>query len=579
MKEIIKTAIFVILAAVLIAVAMRSHSPISDFQPEEMVGKALFPQFTDPLGIKSLEIVRFDAAGERNDFRVVEVNGIWSIPSHDNYPADAKDQMGKVAEALTDLNVLEIIQPDESGIDSTAFQTLYGVVDPTSDGASLAEGIGTKITLGGANNETFVNLIIGKEAALTAKSQDRDMMGDSDSGKTSLRYARIAGQSPVYVVKIDPSQFSTNFDQWIEKNLLDISTLDIKEFFLDEYSFSVEFVLTNAGIKQDTKYSFIGDITLSYDGSAIRAEKWSLVRWMVFEGRNLEYKERQIEADKELDTEMLDSMVSALNDLKIVSVLKKPARLASVLREGKTFENIELDAALQESMQETGFYSVEVGDLKGGTQKTNVRLLSNEGDLQLRLKNGIVYNLRFGDLTGSESEITPNESSDGSSVAAPIMGVNRYLFITAEFEPAMIPPPELKPVPEIPGEGEAEVLESLRQQKETIEKANQREQERYNSAIESGKKRAAELSERFADWYYVIAEDIYKKIHLTQANIFREKKLDGNTPEDSDAPFGDMNLPFDLPALPAGNNLPETSVPEPLVIESDAKSDTVDTEE
>ena len=541
MNETAKTLIFVLLAAALIAGAVLSRPTLIEFQAEEMVGKPLFPQFTDPLGIKSLEIVKLDVAGERNEFRIVEINGIWSIPSHDNYPADAKDQMGKVAEALTDLKVLEVIQPEESRTDSTAFQTQYGVIDPTTENASLGEGVGIKITLGGSNDATLVNLIIGKEVALSKKSQD--MMDESGS---NLRYVRIAGQSPIYVISIDPSQFTTSFDQWIEKNLLDISTLDIKEIFVDEYSFSVEFILTNTGLRTEPRASFVGDITLLYDGMAIGADKWSLARWMMFEGQNLEYKEQKLDSSKELDTEMLDSMVSALNDLKIVSVQKKPEKLAVTLREGKPFENIELDTAMQESMQATGFYLVQLPDLKQDTQKTKVQLLSNEGDIQLRLKNGIIYHLRFGDLTGTESEIAAENSLDST----PVMGVNRYLFITAEFDSAIIPPPELKPVPEIPTEGEANEQEELKQAREIVEKMNQREQERYDTEIESGKNRATELSNRFADWYYVIAEDVYKKIHLTEANVFRTKTSDNESTGTNIEGMIDLPNILDLPELP-----------------------------
>ena len=426
MNETAKTSIFLLLAAALVAGAMYSRPAAPEFKAEEMVGKSLFPQFTDPLAIKSLEIVKLDAAGERSDFRIAEVNGIWSIPSHDNYPADAKDQMGKVAEALTDLMVLEVIQPEGTGIDSIAFQTQYGVIDPASENASLGEGIGTKITLGGANNETFVNLIIGKEAAGRRQPQDK-----MDEGGTNLRYVRIANQSPVYVINVDSSQFSTNFDQWIEKNLLDISTFDIKEIFVDEYSFSIELTLTNFGLQERPKASFIGDITLAYDGSAVGAAKWLLTRWMTFEGQNLDYKERQPEPGKELDTGTLDSMVSALGDLKIVSVLKKPAALASALREGTPFENIQMTSLMQESMQKTGFWLVELPDLKGDTQKTKVQLLSNEGDIQLRLKDGIVYNLRFGDLTGTESEFSGDDNDSFDLHSQTEMLANRYLFITA----------------------------------------------------------------------------------------------------------------------------------------------------
>ena len=548
MNETVKTSIFILLAAALIAGAVMSRPKIADFKPEEMVGQSLFPQFTDPLAIKSLEIVKLDALGERSGFRIVEVNGIWSIPSHDNYPADAKDQMGRVAEALTDLTVLEVIQPEESDMDAITFQTQYGVTDPASDSASLGEGVGTKITLGGANNETLVNLIVGKAVA---RRQSEDSMDDGGN----LRYVRIANQAPVYIVSVDPGQFSTNFDQWIEKNLLDISTFDIKEIFVDMYSFSVEYALTSQGLQAIPRDSFVGDITLGYDGSAVGADKWSLVRWMMFESRNTEYNERQLEPEKELDTETLDSMVSALNDLKIVSVLKKPAGLASALREGTTFEDIKPDGAMQDSMQETGFWLVELPDIKGDTPQTKTQLLSNQGDIQLRLKNGIVYNLRFGDLTGTESELAAEEDSLDSM---PTMGVNRYLFITAEFEPAMIPLPELRDIPEIPAEGEEEELGQLKQEKEMAERINQREQERYDAEIEQGKSRAAELSDRFADWYYVIAEDVYKKIHLSESNVFRVKAQGPTIPAwDGGIPgLPDLDLPppvsvDHLPDLPA----------------------------
>ena len=200
-------------------------------------------------------------------------------------------------------------------------------------------------------------------------------------------------------------------------------------------------------------------------------------------------------------------------------------------------ETIELNAAMQGSMQETGFWLGEMLDLKGDTQQTKAQLLSNEGDLQLRLKDGVVYHLRFGDLTGTESEI----ASEGSPDSAPVMGVNRYLFITAEFDSAIIPPPEWRAVPEIPEDGEAEELEQLTQEKEVAERANQREQERYDAEIESGQKRAAELSDRFADWYYVISEDVYKKIHLTEANVFRIK---------SEVPDFGIDLDGGIPGLP-----------------------------
>ena len=558
MNEAAKTLIFFVLAAALVAGAFYSQPKLDEFEANSMVGQQLFPQFTDPLAVKSLEIVKFDVGGERNDFRITEVNGTWSIPSHDNYPADAKDQMGRVAEALTSLIVLEVIQPEESGVDSIAFQTQYGVVDPTSDNTLIADAVGAKITLTGANSETLVNLIIGKKAS---GRQSQDLMGRDEA---SLRYVRIANQSPVYVIDIDPSQFTTNFDQWIEKNLLDTSTFDIKEIFVDEYSFSVELAMTNFGMREVRKLSPVGDMTFGYDGAAVGADKWSLVKWLAFEEQNRNYKEKQLESDKELNTDTLNSMVSALGDLKIVNVLKKPVVLAAALREGKPFDNIVTTSqesvleTMMDSMQETGFWLVGMQDIRGGdSQQSKIQLLSNDGDIQLRLKNGIIYNFRFGDLTGTGSEVPLGQfDSPDAMESTTKMVPNRYLFITAEFDPAFIPLPELKPVPEIPEEVEA------------IEKSNQREQERYDAAIASGKKRASELSDRFADWYYVISEDVYKNIHLTEVNVFRFKTPDNESSWGGTILDG-MDLSDILSTPPSPDNLRELPRIETLEIPAD----------
>jgi hypothetical protein len=534
MNEATKTLVFVILAALLAGAAVLSRPVIQEVKVEEMVGKPLFPKFTDPLGVKTLEIIKHNAGGDRDDFKIAEVGGVWSIPSHDNYPADAKDQMGKVAEALVDLTVLDVVA---SQSDAQTLQTMYGVIDPTSENASLGEGVGLKVALGGVNNEPLVDLIIGK--VVESGTAVNDPASENDTAK--LRYVRVAGQSPIYVAKIDPSRFSTSFDQWIEKNLLDISTLDVKQVYVDMYSFSVEVGLTQDGLQESLAPTFLGDMTLAYNGSGSGAEKWNLNRWMGFRGQNYEYYERKLDGSRELNTDTLDSMISALNDLKIVSVTRKPTELALALREGKPFEKIKMDA----SMKKSGFYLVEIPDLKLDPAKSLLKLLSNEGDIQLRMKDGIRYNLRFGALTGTESEVTA-DNKDSEDEAKPDMGQNRYLFVTAEFDPAMIPQPEVKPVPEIPTEGKPEEIDNFKKEKEAVEKENQREKERYDAEIESGKKRVEKLSARFADWYYVIPEDVYKKIHLTENNLFRDKKPGDVPPAELMTPPAET--PVEIPA-------------------------------
>ena len=44
----------------------------------------------------------------------------------------------------------------------------------------------------------------------------------------------------------------------------------------------------------------------------------------------------------------------------------------------------------------------------------------------------------------------------------------------------------------------------------------------YNLKKKKAEAKVAELNTRFRDWYYIISEDTYKKIHLGRTDIIRE---------------------------------------------------------
>ena len=102
MNENRKTFVYLAMAAAALLLAWepwRQTSSASNVPSE--VGKKLFPDFNDPLAPKSLEIVKFDEdTATIRPFKVAQVNGLWSIPSHSNYPADAREHMAAAATAL-----------------------------------------------------------------------------------------------------------------------------------------------------------------------------------------------------------------------------------------------------------------------------------------------------------------------------------------------------------------------------------------------------------------------------------------------------------------------------------------------
>ena len=89
---------------------MVSNRPAATPAAQNVHNQPLYPDFKDPQKVASLEVVKFDEArGEVHPFTVAQIKHAgkgpvrWSIPSHDDYPADAKDQVATAATALMGL--------------------------------------------------------------------------------------------------------------------------------------------------------------------------------------------------------------------------------------------------------------------------------------------------------------------------------------------------------------------------------------------------------------------------------------------------------------------------------------------
>ncbi len=156
MNENAKTLIFVAAAGVVVLAAVLTAPSMSVSSPEFVRNQPLYPDFEDPLAVKSLEIVEYDdQRGAVHPFQVaqVDVKGKtrWSIPSHDDYPADAKDQVALAAAGLMGLKVIEMVSNDQGD------QREYGVVDPNPDKPpTLGEtGVGTRVVMKDENGKAL----------------------------------------------------------------------------------------------------------------------------------------------------------------------------------------------------------------------------------------------------------------------------------------------------------------------------------------------------------------------------------------------------------------------------------------
>lgn len=523
MNENAKTLTFVGVAAAVVVLALIARPSLPVSSPEDVRNKPLYADFTDPLSVTDLEIVEFDdQRSEPHPFQVtqVEVKGKtrWSIPSHDNYPADAKDQVASVAAGLMGLNILEKVSDDLGD------QREYGVIDPSKLKGGET-GVGTKVVMRGKDGKDLLALVIGKEVP----------------GRPGLRYVRKVGESPIYVVEAKTNKLTTKFENWIERNLLGINSFDIKRLWIRDHSVDA---MQSALIQR-------GEMQIEYNDQG--EPKWKLLEDKKFTTSADKPGEGQwvpvpLPDDEELNGSRLDTLKTALDDLKIVDVTRKPAGLSTDLKAAADFTN---QREAVESLARKGFFVAEL-------TKGQVELFSNDGEIRITTKDGIEYVLRFGEIAGagsSKKDDAEKSKEEGAEKDKQGPGVNRYLFVMAEFNPDMIPKPQLEPLPEAkpaeekkpeeakaedkkpeekaaeekkPEEKPADADKALQADRERIEKDNKRKQEEYDQKIADGQKRVAELNARFADWYYVISDEVYRKIHLNHDEIIKKKDKPGD---------------------------------------------------
>lgn len=463
MSETVKSSIFVGLAVVLVAIA--GYVQYSGTWTETMSKPitVLFPEL-DPQAIAGMEIVRFDTASTRMDrFEVKQQNGVWTIPSRNNYPADA--QTTHLAEAATSLGAAQVLGDPVTNDPSKHNE--YEVIEPTAANV-IKGGLGTKVILTSADGSQLAQLIIGKP-------QDTD---------PNVRYVRFPEQDPVYVAKIDVSALTTNLQDWIEADLLKIATLDISSIVINDYTW-------NEATKSESPQDLM---KFTYNLELPLGQRWELV--------NARPGEKVLQ-DK------MDGMAAALKQMRIVDVVPKPAELAALLK--GTAPSMISPQTISD-MASRGFF------IKGQ------ELFSNEGEVLVAMNDGVNYRIQFGEIAAN-----PGGLSDITGSASPAntrKQLNRYVFINAYYNENFLVPPEMPEILKAAGAAGANGEQAAGDQSADLESQKRQAQVKYNAQLkefeqkqESARKRAKELAARFADWYYVISDDVFHEIKVSRSDV------------------------------------------------------------
>ena len=416
-----KTGAMAIVAGIIGLLAWGTSSRNSYAPVAGTIGNTIFEKFTDPMTAASLKILRYDKPKE--DYVEFEVaqdrkSGIWTIPSHESYPADASKQMSQAANLFVGLKTLGIASQKR------ADQVLFGVVEPNKQNADKGgEGVGTLVQMRDTKGDILADLIIGK---------------DNDKNQ---RFVRVPSEDVIYVVDLDTAPLSTDFKQWIEADLLKLSSNDIETIGIRDY----QIVPVNQGLALSKNY----EADLSF---ATANGQWQATKITNFESNPP--VERTLGPDEQLNASKLNDMKSALDNLRIADVAKKPAGLAGDLKGNKTLLSNKESIS---SLQRRGFFpdpNQKDGDV--------VDFFSKSGELVVTLKDGVQYLLRFGGPAGAEITASDKKESNEEEKAEDVVSINRFLLVTTKVDDTKFPQPDLERLPETVDEIKA--IENLKKQ-------------------------------------------------------------------------------------------------------------------
>ena len=341
------------------------------------VGDPFFPDFADAEMAATLEVVEWDEqTASAIPFEVTNRGGLWTIPSHHSYPADGEERLATAA-----ANMLNVVK-DDFRSDNIADHEALGVIDPIDDMSTSLEGRGTRVTFKDPSETVLAELILGNELL----------------ERPGFRFVRVPDQKRVYAARFDGA-ISTDFEDWIETNLLEVSRSQIDHLVLNEY-------FVDEGTRQVVRR---GEFILD----KVAEDNWTANR---------------VPSGQEVDFVQVNLLVGAILDLKIAGVRPKPAGMTGNLRDAAIAGNI-TQSDIQ-ALVGRGFFPTPDGGL-----------LSNEGEVLVRTTEGVLYTLRFGEVVygSGEAVAVGNETSDEAQSDT---GENRYVFITAEFDQTSLPEPQ-----------------------------------------------------------------------------------------------------------------------------------------
>ena len=316
-------------------------------------GELFFPEFINPNAAATMEVIEFNGeTASAKPFKVTFRDGRWTIPSHNDYPADGKDRLAQTAAGVISLRKEDFRSSNVADHEAT------GVGDPLDEALTTLQGRGKRVTLKDPSDQVLADIIIGKEVPERA----------------GFHFVRLPAQKRVYVAKAD-FEISTSFADWIEKDLLQVEKNGIDNVVIRDYSINERTGVVNQR----------GTLNLEKDGSTWAADRMA--------------------ADEEIDSVKMNELLTAVDELSIVGVRPKPAGLSQSLQ--RSAEGMRITEADMISLQGKGFYFSRDGSLLSNEGELQVQ---TDGGVKYTLRFGEIL-FGSGEDVSAGSESSQDQSS------------------------------------------------------------------------------------------------------------------------------------------------------------------------
>ncbi len=578
MTEMSKTILFVAAAVGCLFLAFAVRPASDTFDAQELIGERLNQFEVD--AAKRLKIVKFDReTASQREFEIAESDGLWSLPSKQGYPADAHQQMAEAVNNVIDREILRVAAQT-----AKEHQTL-GVLNPdNSKLTSKSTGVGTRVVISDVNENVLADMIIGQPVP---ESENQYYVRNTDQDVVYVVNLNPENLSTRFKDWIE--------GDLLQLNPLDLRQVEIQDYsvelrpVLTAGGFQMQILWERRG-EMELEYD---DKTSSWSAQRLAtfdAEQQKMLPYELGDNEELNQDTLQelrssLEDLQIVDVERKPDGLSAdlragegfLQDSRAQTSLAEKGFAPVAIEAGSEPEILSSEGQLTCSLQDGVQYVLRFGNLKADSQETDESTTADEtasagseaaGDdiyrylfVMARFEESLLDSPELdgfpelpegvteADLEqAAEATDNTTRAAESASAAADTNAGDAAADAAeaSESEDTLAEDEAEENAAEDVAENEAATeaspeelaqqaqIQDILAERQRITRENQRRQDEYQERVEAGRKRVQTLNERFGDWYYVIDNTVYNKIHLGVEQVTREREAETETEADQD---------------------------------------------